>query len=53
MQEVDGGSQDLHLRAYGCDPLAVSGQERADGAELLRAVLDVPDLVIKVPERQI
>ncbi len=50
MQEVDGGSQNLHLGTYGRDLLAVSREEGANGTQLFGAVLDVPDLIVKVPE---
>lgn len=50
MQQVYRGTQDLHLGTHGRDPVPVPGEEYAYGTELLSAVFDVPDLVVKVPE---
>ena len=49
VQQVHGGSQHLHLWPHGHDPVAVAGEEGANGPQLFRAVLNVPDLVVKVP----
>ena len=40
-----------YLFSHGSDLVPVSGQELPDLPQLLRAVLDVPDLVVKVPAR--
>lgn len=48
VQQVDCGAQDLHLWSDRSDAVTVAWQQMAYGAQLLGAVLDVPDLVVKV-----
>ena len=38
-----------HLSSHCCDLAPVPRQQDPDAPQLLRAVLDVPDLVVKVP----
>ncbi len=37
-----------HLLPNGSEFVSVPGEETPDGPQLLRAVLDVPDLIVKV-----
>ena len=39
----------IHLLSHGGDLVSVPGQKLPDSPQLLRTVLDVPDLVVKVP----
>jgi hypothetical protein len=50
VKEVNGGSKNLHLRPNSRHPIPVSWQEQAYGTQLLSAVFDVPDLIVKVSE---
>ena len=49
MEQMYGRSQNLHLRSHCCDPIPVPGKEVAYGTELLGTMLDVPNLIVKVP----
>lgn len=50
MQQVYGGSQNLHFRSHSCHTVPVPRQEHAYGTQLFSAVLDVPNLVVEVSE---
>ena len=50
MKQVDSSSQQLHLFPNSSYLVSASWQKLSDTPKLFCAVLDVPDLIVKVPE---
>ena len=50
MKQVDSSSQHLHLFPNSSYLVSTSWQQLSDTPKLFCAVLDVPDLIVKVPE---
>ena len=50
MKQVDSSSQQLHLFPNSSYLVSTSWQKLSDTPKLFCAVLDVPDLIVKVPE---
>ena len=48
MQQVNGGAENVHLATHSRHLVAYTWHDAANGSQLLRAVLDVPDLIVKV-----
>ena len=49
MEQVDCGPKHLHLSSHSCDLVPVPWEESPDGSQLISAVMDIPDLIVKVP----
>ena len=49
---MDSRSKHFHLSTNSCYLAPVTREKVSDGLQLLCAVLDVPDLIVKVPKEQ-
>ena len=49
MEQVHCGPKHLHLSSHRCDLVPVPWEEPSNGSQLISAVVDIPDLIVKVP----